>query len=305
MLDEEVQEQQPDQAALTERYLQESVRFMREKRDEPFFLYFAHLYVHLPIYVQPRFLEESRNGSYGAAVRCVDWALDVLLHELDALGLTDDTIVVFTSDNGALARDGEGSNAPLREKKGTTWEGGQRVPCIVRWPGRVAAGTEPDALTTSMDLLPTLAGWCGADVPTDRTIDGRDIAPVLTGETDETPHEAFFYYRGPNLEAVRVGDWKLHVAKGGPFGEVETMLELYDLAADIGETVDLAATQPEVVAELQAHLERARADLGDGITDRVGADIRPKGEVDDPKPLTVWNPDHPYYMAEYDLGDRG
>lgn len=305
MLDQTVQEEQPDQAALTERYLQESVRFMREKRDEPFFLYFAHLYVHLPIYVQPRFLAESRNGSYGAAVRCIDWALDVLLHELDSLGLADDTVVIFTSDNGALAREGEGSNAPLRATKGTTWEGGQRVPCIVRWPSGVAAGSEPTAVATAMDLLPTIAGWCGVEVPTDRTIDGRDISPLLAGATDESPHEAFFFYRGSNLEAVRVGKWKLHVAKSGVLGDVEEMLELYDLEVDIGEEHDLAADHPEVVAELQAHLDRARADLGDAITGTVGADIRPKGEVDDPQPLTVWNPDHPYYMAEYDLGDRG
>ncbi len=151
MLDEEVIEAQPDQAALTERYLQESIRFIRSNRDKPFLLYFAHMYVHLPLYVQPRFAAESRNGPYGAAVRCIDWALAVLMAELTALGLSDDTIVIFTSDNGALCRPGEGSNAPLRDVKGTTWEGGIRVPCIVRWPGEVPAGTTSDALTTAMD----------------------------------------------------------------------------------------------------------------------------------------------------------
>jgi arylsulfatase A len=306
MLDEDVQEAQPDQAALTERYLQESIRFMREKKDEPFFLYFAHMYVHLPLYVQPRFMEESRNGPYGAAVRCIDWALDVLLHELKALGLADDTIVIFTSDNGALGRPGEGSNAPLRSKKGTTWEGGQRVPCIVRWPGAVAAGSTSSALTTSMDLYPTIAGWCGADVPTDRTIDGRNIAPILAGESNESPHEAFFYYQGRNLEAVRRGKWKLHVAKTAWSEEQQhDMNELYDLSTDIGETTNVAEEYPDVVAELQTHLDRARQQMGDGLQMLSGDDVRPKGKVDNPVPLTVWNPDHPYYMAEYDLGDRG
>jgi len=306
MLDDTVQEEQPDQAALTERYLQESLRFMREKRDEPFFLYFAHMYVHLPIYVQDRFQRESRNGSYGAAVRCIDWALDVLLHELDALGLTDDTVVIFTSDNGALARPGEGSNLPLRATKGTTWEGGQRVPCIVRWPGRVPAGSTSDAVATAMDFLPTFAEWCGGSVPDDRTIDGRSLAPLLEGREESSPHEAFFYYQGANLEAVRVGKWKLHVAKSGWHEEQSPdMTELYDLETDVGETHDVSADHPDVVVELQAHIDRARADLGDGLTETTGADVRPVGEVDDAVPLTVWNPEHPYYIAAYDLGDRG
>ena len=306
MLDEDVIEAQPEQASLTARYLQESIRFMREQRDKPFFLYFAHMYVHLPIYVQPRFLEESRNGPYGAAVRCIDWATDVLLHELAELGLDDNTVVIFTSDNGALARPGEGSNLPLRATKGTTWEGGQRVPCIVRWPGRIPAGLETDAITTAMDLYPTLAQWCGAEVPADRTIDGRDIAPVLLGEEGaESPHQAFFYYLGSDLEAVRVGKWKLHVHKNpirGGEGPVEL---LYDLEADVGETTDLAAEYPEVVADLLTHIERARRDMGDGITETEGADRRPVGRVSDPVPLLTFDPNHPYYMAEYDLGDRG
>ena len=307
MLDEEVIEAQPDQAALTERYLQESIRFMRDHRDEPFFLYFAHMYVHLPLYVQPRFLAQSRNGPYGAAVRCIDWATDVLLHELKALRLDGDTVVIFTSDNGALCRPGEGSNAPLRGTKATTWEGGQRVPCIVRWPGEIPAGATSDALTTAMDLYPTIAGWCGADVPTDRTIDGRDINGVLRGEPHaRSPHEAFFYYQGPTLDAVRVGRWKLHVAKTNWRGESDGAIEeLYDLEADIGETTDVAADHPAVVAELLAHIERARADLGDKITGTVGADRRPQGRVDNPVTLTHFDPEHPYYMAEYDLADRG
>ncbi len=300
MRDEEVIEEQPDQASLTERYVEECVRFIRDNRDKPFFLYFAHMYVHLPIYVQARFLEESDNGPYGAAVQCIDWATDVILTELRRLGLDDDTMVIFTSDNGSLARDG-GSNDPLREKKATTWEGGQRVPCIVRWPGKVPAGATTSELATAMDLYPTLARLGGAEVPTDRTIDGRDISDLLFGvEGAVSPHDAFFYYFGDSLEAVRVERWKLHCSKWGT-----DISELYDLEADIGETTDVSADHPDVVAELTAHVDRARADLGDARLGLTGSDRRPHGTVDDATTITLFDPDHPYYMAEYDLPDRG
>ena len=306
MLDEDVIEAQPDQAGLTSRYLQESIRFMRDNRDEPFFLYFAHMYVHLPIYVQERFANASRNGSYGAAVACIDWATDVLLHEIADLGLDDDTIVIFTSDNGALARPGEGSNAPLRENKGTTWEGGQRVPCIVRGPGRIPAGVESATLSTAMDLYPTIAAWCGLDLPADRVLDGRDIGAVLDGTTEDSPHEAFFYWGGSCLEAVRAGRWKLHVYKSGRFGTAGGPVEeLYDLEADIGETTNVFADHPDVVARLLALLDDARRELGDSLTDTEGTGRRPLGRVENPVPLTTFDPDHPYYMAEYDLADRG
>jgi arylsulfatase A len=310
LADDDVIEQQPDQSSLTERYLTEAVRFMRSARDEPFFLYFSHMYVHTPIYVQQRFAEQSDNGSYGAAVESIDWATAVILHELAALEIADDTIVVFTSDNGSLGNhpvpvggDGRphgGSNAPLRGIKGQTWEGGQRVPCIVRWPARVAPGRSSDAVISSIDLLPTLAACCGADIPADRTVDGRDISVVLFDDSAPSPREAFYYYWMNDLEAIRVGRWKLHFAKRG----VEVN-ELYDLEADIGETMDLAAANPDVVSDLTSRAEVARRSLGDARLGRVGEDIRPIGRVPDPKPLTSFDPDHPYYMAEYDLSDRG
>lgn len=301
MLDDEVVQQQPDQAALTERYVDESVRFIRScARDEqPFFLYLAHLYVHVPIYVQERFLQESRNGPYGAAVACIDWAAAALLHELERLGLDEDTIVIFTSDNGSRAVDG-GSNQPLRGTKGTTWEGGMRVPGIVRWPGRIAAGRVSDEVATAMDLYPTLAALCGADLPDDRTIDGRDIGALWFDEAATSPHEAFLYYWMDDLEAVRAGRWKLHLAKHGT-----TFTRLHDLDADPGEATDVAADHPDVVARLMEHVEAARADIGDALTGRVGADTRPIGTVADPRPLTRYDPDHPYVVAEYDLPDRG
>ena len=299
LADDEVIEQQPDQASLTERYVTEAVRFVRDARDEPFFLYLAHMYVHVPIYVQERFARGSVNGPYGAAVAAIDWATDVLVRELDALGLAHDTIVIFTSDNGSRGVDG-GSNEPLRGAKTTTWEGGMRVPCIVRWPGRVEAGRVSGELATAMDLYPSLARLCGAELPEDRTIDGLDISDLWLDAGTSSPHDAFFYYWMNELEAVRVGRWKLHFAK---HGAVET--QLFDLEDDPAETTDVIAAHPDVVVELEAHAERARRSLGDALQGRVGDDLRPIGRVEDPVTLTTYDPNHRYYVAEYDLRDRG
>ena len=175
-----------------------------------------------------------------------------------------------------------------------------RVPFIVSWPGRVPAGRTTDEVATAMDLLPTLANLCGAELPTDRTFDGRDITGLLTDTDGSSPHEAFFYYWMNDLEAVRVGRWKLHLAKHGTERRA-----LYDLDADPSETTDLLADHPDVEAALLAQVEWARASLGDALADRVGDDVRPIGRVDDPVPLTTYDPAHPYYLAEYDLPDRG
>jgi arylsulfatase A-like enzyme len=298
--DRDVVEQQPDQAPLTERFVAEAVRFLRAHRDEPFFLYLAHIYVHLPIYVQDRFARGSANGAYGAAVECIDWATDVILAELRSLGLDDDTLVVFTSDNGSRARDEGGSNAPLRGTKATTWEGGMRVPGIARWPGRIAPGHTTSELATAMDLYPTLARLCGAELPTDRTIDGRDITGLLFDPAAVSPHEVFLYYFMEDLEAIRDRRWKLHVARRGA-----AVNELYDLVADPGETTDVAPAHPEVVRALEVHAEEARRSLGDALLGITGSDVRPAGRVADPAPLTAFDPDHPYDAAEYDLPDRG
>lgn len=300
MLDDEVIEAQPDQAALTERYLQESLRFIRDNRSRPFFLYFAHMYVHLPIYVQDRFLRESANGKYGAAVQCIDWAADVLLHELARLGLDENTLVIFTSDNGALDHEDGGSNLPLRGAKGTTWEGGQRVPCIMRWPRMIGPGLTCTELTTAMDLYPTLATLGGAAIPEDRLIDGRDIGELLRDPAAGSPHEQFLFISRGSIEAIRSGRWKLHVRKGD-----DECRELYDLDEDIRETTDVAPDHSQVVAELTARLDEARRDLGDESLGMEGRGVRPIGRVESPVPLTTFDPSHPYYMAEYDLADRG
>ena len=301
----DVVEEQPDQASLVGRYVERAVRFLRSSGADgrPFFLYLAHLYVHLPIYVQPRFLASSRNGPYGGAVEAIDWATGVVLHELRRLGLDEQTLVIFTSDNGALAenRGGSGSNAPLRGAKGTTWEGGQRVPCLMRWPGRIPAGVVVDGFASSLDLLPTIAGLCGAAVPVDRTIDGVDVGGLLgLGADPPDPERPFVYILDGTLEAVRSGRWKLHVRK-----RRRELEELYDLAADPGETTDVSSDHPKMVAALRAHLDEFRADLGDDATGVVGRGVRPIGRVDEARPLTTFDPDHPYYAAEYDLPHRG
>jgi arylsulfatase A-like enzyme len=257
------------------------------------------MYVHLPIYVQERFAIASRNGAYGAAVEAIDWVTAVIVHELRTRGLDESTIVIFTSDNGSRGRNG-GSNAPLRGAKGTTWEGGMRVPCIVRWPSRIAAGRTSDELTSSIDLFPTLAALCGAELPEDRTIDGVDLSAVLLDDAAPSPRDAFWYYLMNDLEAVRAGCWKLHISKAGT-----PVHELYDVVADPAETTDRAAEQPAEVARLTAIADAARCSLGDARTGVVAADQRPIGRVIDAHPLTTYDPAHPYFEAEYDVPDRG
>lgn len=299
--DEQIIQLQPEQAGLTERYVEEAVRFIRDHREQPFFLYFAHMYVHLPIYTQKPFLDASRNGEYGGAVACIDWAMSVLLFELRQLGIDRNTLVVFTSDNGSRGDHG-GSNAPLRGRKGSTWEGGQRVPCIMYWPGAIPGGQTCQELVCSMDFLPTFARFAGTTEPSDRIIDGRDIRDLVFGVPGaRSPHDSFFYYSRSRLEAVRSGRWKLHVAKRG-----EEMLELYDLESDIGESSSVTHEHPEVVKDLLAKLEACRIDLGDSRTGMVGRNRRPAGWAENPVTLTLNDiEEYPYIALEYDLSDRG
>jgi arylsulfatase A-like enzyme len=301
LLDEEVIQQQPDQSGLTERYVEQSIRFIRSNVNRPFFLYLAHVHVHLPIYVPDQFLRESENGRYGAAVECIDWAAEAILQELRALGLDENTLVIFTSDNGSRCNNEGGSNGILRGTKGTTWEGGLRVPCIMRWPGRIPPGTICGELSTAMDFYPTLAELGGAEVPGDRIVDGRNILPLmLSGGQERSPHEVFFYYMGNNLEAVRDRTWKLHVRKGR-----QEIRELYNLEEDPGEMRNQYDSHPEVVKMLLEKMDVCREDLGDEALGIQGKNVRPIGRVDHPRPLTQYNPEHPYIIALYDLKDRG
>lgn len=300
LCDEEVLQEQPDQSALTERYVEQAVRFIRDNHEQPFFLYFAHMHVHLPHYPPDRFLKQSNNGRYGGGVECIDWSVAVILNEIQQLGLDENTLVVFTSDNGSRGDRG-GSNSPLRGHKGTTWEGGQRVPCIMRWPGRIPEGVTCSEITTSMDFLPSFSRIAGTDAPSDCIIDGKDIRPLMFGEKNAaSPHDAFFYYLGDNIDAVRSGKWKLHIRKR----DQETN-ELYDLEADIAETINLYDQHPEIVQELSAKIQACRKDIGDAAVEMEGANCRPIGRVENPDTLTHYNPDHPYIIALYDLPDAG
>lgn len=298
MLNDEVIEQQPDLASLTERYVEHSIRFIRENKDKPLFLYFAHMYVHLPLYAQDKFQKQSQNGDYGAAVGCVDWSTSALLAELRRCGLEEDTLIIFTSDNGSKAANG-GSNAPLAGKKTTTWEGGQRVPCIMYQKNKIQGGRVCSDIVTSLDFLPTLTSIGGGVIPQNRIIDGIDMSEVIY-RGKPSPRNSFFYYKRNNLEAVRCGKWKLHVRKGPK----EVRL-LFDLENDVGETDNLYAQYPDVVAELNKMLEDCRVDLGDDATGIAGRNIREIGRVKNPVTLTQYDPDYPYFADMYDKEDIG
>ncbi len=281
MWDDEVIEEDPAQDLLTARYTEEALAFIRQHQGEPFFLYFAHMYVHNPLHPPREFLADAANGPYGAEVECIDWSTGAILELLEELGLADDTLIIFTSDNGAWSGNEGSSNAPLRGEKGTTWEGGMRMPCIARWPGRIPAGAVCRELTTAMDLLPTFAALAGAKLPSNHRLDGHDIRPLLFGEPDAvSPHDAFFYYHGNELQAVRAGSWKLHVLRR----------ELYDLENDMGEIRNCLADHPAIAARLDALAQSAREDLGDSARGLTGAGCRPCGWVDNPSTLTEMPP---------------
>ena len=241
-----------DQQALVERYTQEAVTFLWEHQDEPFFLYLPHSAVHFPLYPGKRFQGKSKHGLFGDWVEEVDWSVGQVLETLRQLKLAEKTLVIFTSDNGGAIRHGA-VNAPLRGGKGSTFEGGMRVPTIAWWPKKIPASTETGAVTSMMDILPTFVKLAGGETPADRKLDGGDIWPILAGETDaKSPYETFYYYRGLNLQAVRHGPWKLHLAKG----------ELYHLENDIAESQNVAKEQADVVAKLRRLAKATNEDLG-------------------------------------------
>ncbi len=274
MRNNEILEKDPDQSTLTARYTEEAVQFIRKNKDQPFFLYLSHMYVHTPLFPAAEFRAKSRNGAYGAEVEQIDHSTGVVLDTLKELGLDENTLVIFTSDNGS--RGGGGSNKPLKGRKGQTWEGGMREPCLMRWPGTIPSGSTCSELTTAMDFLPTFAKLAGGSAPDDRIIDGHDIRDLMTGVPEAaTSYEAFFYYRQNILEAVRSGKWKLHLK----------LKQLYDLEADIGEKRNLYTANPDVVGKLKQLADEIREDIGDKNT--RGKNVRPAGTVANPVPLTT------------------
>jgi arylsulfatase A-like enzyme len=295
MRNETVIEAPVDRDNLTRRYTEESIRFIRENKDSPFFLYIPHA---MPgstnrSFSSPSFQGRSANGPYGDCVEELDWSAGEVMKVLKELNIDEKTLVIWTSDNGAVGWDPpQGSNAPLRGWGYDTSEGGQRMPCIACWPGRIPAGIVRDDVTTMMDFLPTLAHLAGTQPPDDRVIDGHDILPILTDDPDsESPYDkpGFYYYYREQLQAIRSGAWKLYLPLEKKLGKMSRSLEgarsfnaeLYDVRNDISETREVAAKHPDVVQILLALAEKARVDLGD--IDREGANQRPAGWVDDPK----------------------
>ncbi len=282
MQGEEIIEQPAVLETLTPRYTEQAIKFITEHKDKPFFLYLPHTFPHVPLKTAPPFEGKSARGLYGDVVETLDWSAGQIFDALKKLGLDDNTLVVFTSDNGPWLIKGKdaGSAGPLRSGKGTTWEGGLREPTIMRWPGHIPAGSTCSEVTSTIDILPTFAKLAGTKPPSDRIIDGKDILPLMLGKPGaKSPHETFFYYRSDQLQAVRSGKWKLVVPHQDPLDKSDVPLSLYDLKADIAEKTDLSAKYPSIVKRLQGYIERMREDLGDQITGAPGKNRRPPGKV--------------------------
>ncbi len=313
---EAVIETDPDQSQFTRRITDHAVRFLEQNSSRPFFLYVPHVMPHVPIFASDTFRGRSASGLYGDVVEELDPGVGEVLDALKRLKLEDNTLVIFASDNGPFLSYGEhaGSSGALREGKLTTFEGGVRVPCLMRWLSHIPAGRVCRELMTTLDLLPTLARLTGATLP-QHPLDGQDLAPLLLGQADAKPRDNFYYYSGDELHAVRAGAWKLHLpheylttaaepGRGGKpsnFGKlapaaieqsgirgiasrhgyrVETIgLALFNLDDDVGETKNVAASHPEIVARLPALAALARDDLGDALTKAVGRNVRSCGKV--------------------------
>lgn len=285
----------PDQTQLTTWYAEHAVKFIETNRDKPFFLYVAHAMPHVPLFVSDKFAGKTKRGLFGDVVEEIDWSVGQILETLDRLKLDDRTLVLFTSDNGPWLSYGNhaGSAAPLREGKGTAWDGGVRVPCVARWPGKIPAGTVSSTPWMTIDVLPTVAKLAGAPLPS-RRIDGVDASDVLLGSVNgPSPHESLLFYWGNELHAIRNGRWKLHFphtyrtldgepgkdGQPGPYRQEKIELALYDLVEDIGESKNVANEHGDVVRMLTSLADEARKDLGDQLTKQTGKGVREPGRV--------------------------
>lgn len=280
----------PDQAQLTTWYTERAVNFIERNRNRPFFLYVPHNMPHVPLFVSEKFAGKSGQGIYGDVTQEIDWSVGQILAALRKHNLDENTLVIYASDNGPWLPYGDhaGSSGGLREGKGSTWEGGVRVPCIMRWKGRIEPRRVCSAPAMTIDLFPTIAGLAGAALP-DHPIDGRDIWDLVSGKTQTGPQEAYYFYWGQHLQAVRSGKWKLHfphgyqTLAGKPGGTggtpvkteaTNTELALFDLENDRAEKTNVADRHPQVVARLVALADRMREELGDSATKQEGRGVR-------------------------------
>jgi arylsulfatase A len=267
--DGKVVEQPADQTTLTKRYTEEAVKFIAEKKGQPFFLYFAHTFPHVPLFASPAFKGKSRAGIFGDAVEELDWSVGEVLASLQREGVAENTLVFFTSDNGPwlIMGDQGGSAGLLREGKGSTWEGGMRVPGIAWMPGRIKPGVTNE-LANMMDLLPTALTLAGAPLPENVTLDGADLGPLLF-ESGSLPERPFFYYRGDQLFACRLGEWKAHFRTQNGYGQPKADSHdppmLFHLGRDPSEKRNVAADRAEVVAGIQQAVKTHQAGIVAGM----------------------------------------
>ncbi len=300
MRNDEVIEVPADQTQFTKRYTEETIQFITENKDQPFLIYLAHNMPHIPLHASESFVGTSQRGLYGDVVEELDWGIGEVLRALKDQGLDENTMVILTSDNGPKIEAG-GSASPLREGKGSSYEGGVRVPCIIRWPGTIPGNRLIDAPLTIMDILPTLVTLAGGTVPTDRVIDGHDIFPVLTGAKANSPHEAIYYTKGRSVKGIRVRDWKLYTdtiseplskpvvelskeEKALPRDERKALIkersrsfkskkvqitELYNLREDFGEQQNRIEQHPEMAQRLQEMMK--------AFTEELRSNQRPAG----------------------------
>ena len=306
----------PDQSQFTRRLTERAVSFIERNHSKPFFLYVPHIMPHVPIFASEKFKGTSQRGLYGDVVQELDWSVGQIMATLQRLGLDENTLVVFSSDNGPFLSYGEhaGSAGPLREGKLTTFEGGMRVPCLVRWPGKIPAARVSEAPFSTMDFHVTFTALAGAKL-TEVKRDGTDMTPLLLGQPGAKGRDEFWFYSGEELHAVRRGDWKLHVphdylvvaaergmgGKPSNYGKMKpesielsgirgiasrhgyrvekTEIALYHLKEDPSELRNVAAAHPDIVARLQLDVAAARADLGDSLTKISGTNLRPAGDV--------------------------
>jgi len=319
-LNSKVIEKNPDQNQITKRYTEYAVQFIEKNKDNPFFLYLPHTMPHVPLGVSERFAGKTEYGRYGDVIEEIDWSVGEILSTLKKNNLDKNTLVIYTSDNGPWLPYGDhaGKAFPLREGKSTTFEGGMRVPCIMRWPDKIPAGSVNNAMATTMDFLPTISRLAGSKAPTDRVIDGKDIWPLMSGEVREDLNErTLFYHQQSALQAVRSGPWKLHFPHqyrhqaeapgkdGKAAGQIDAAigLSLYNLEDDIGEQNNLAEKYPKIVQRL---INLADAHMNDlAKNSRAPLDIediswrRYKERLEEGKYITDW-----WLIGPFDNTDR-